>query len=127
MNIIMVQFWGIYGVIFSTVASFLVIGVPWLLHNLFSTIFEKKWLKEYVVLLINYVVTTILIAILTCVVCSFIVGNPVVTLIVRGIVCCIIPNVIFFLIYKKQKEFLNSFEILNRITKGKLKKLIKIK
>ena len=36
MNLIMVQFWDIYGVLLSTVLSMCFIGMPWLLHNLFA-------------------------------------------------------------------------------------------
>ena len=35
MNLIMVQFWGIYGVLLSTVLSMMFVGMPWLFHNLF--------------------------------------------------------------------------------------------
>lgn len=36
MNLIMVQFIGIYGVMLSTVLSTLFVGMPWLLHNFFT-------------------------------------------------------------------------------------------
>lgn len=38
LNVIMVQFWGVYGILLSTVISMLLIGMPWLLVNLFTTI-----------------------------------------------------------------------------------------
>ncbi len=42
MNLILVQWIGIYGVVLSTVISMLFIGMPWLLHNLFTVLFEKN-------------------------------------------------------------------------------------
>ena len=42
LNLILVQFIGIYGVILSTVLAILCVGMPWLMHNLFTMIFEKK-------------------------------------------------------------------------------------
>ena len=47
LNLIMVQFWGLYGIILSTVLSMLVVGIPWLIQNLFTTMFEKKMLLPY--------------------------------------------------------------------------------
>ncbi len=41
LNLIMVQFWGIYGIILSTVLSMLLVGMPWLFYNLFTTLFKK--------------------------------------------------------------------------------------
>ena len=46
MNLVMVQFWGLYGIILSTVLSMLLVGMPWLFHNLFTTMFEKKNMKK---------------------------------------------------------------------------------
>jgi len=47
MNLITVQFWGIYGVILSTALSTIFVGMPWLLHNLFTVLFSKKELPDY--------------------------------------------------------------------------------
>ena len=56
MNLIMVQFWDIYGVLLSTVLSMCFIGMPWLLHNLFTVLFEPHFLKEYLRQLATYIV-----------------------------------------------------------------------
>lgn len=42
LNLILVQFIGLYGIILSTVLSMLFVGMPWLVQNLFSVIFEKN-------------------------------------------------------------------------------------
>ena len=39
LNLILVQFIGIYGVILSTVLAILCVGMPWLMHNLFTMIY----------------------------------------------------------------------------------------
>ena len=41
-------------------------------------------------------------------------------IIVRGLICCIIPNIIFFIIYRKTPEFIESIKLVDKITKGKL-------
>ena len=43
MNLLMVNYIGIYGIILSTVLSMIVVGMPWLIHNLFSTLFPRKY------------------------------------------------------------------------------------
>ena len=47
LNLILVQFIGIYGILISTVVAIICVGMPWLLHNLFTVIFEKKHLLDY--------------------------------------------------------------------------------
>ena len=46
-NLILVQFWGLYGILISTIIAILVVGMPWLTHNLFTVVFHCSW-KPYV-------------------------------------------------------------------------------
>lgn len=127
MNLIMVQFWGIYGVILSTVLSTLLVGMPWLLHNLFTVLFSKEQLPLYLKKLSFYGVITLANCIITYFVCSFIQMDKLLTIIVRGIVCCVLPNFIYFVVYCKTPEFKESVQLADKMTKGKivfLKKLI---
>lgn len=120
MNLIMVQFWGIYGVLLSTVLSTLLIGMPWLLHNLFSVLFERQMFPIYLRKLLQYVVTVFVSCVICGGVCSFINLSDWVTLLVRGIVCVVVPNMIYFLVYRKSAEFKQVVHLLDRMTKGKL-------
>ena len=47
LNLILVQFIGIYGILISTVVAIICVGMPWLLRNLFTVIFERKHLLDY--------------------------------------------------------------------------------
>lgn len=120
MNLIMVQFWGIYGVLLSTVLSTLVIGMPWLLHNLFTMLFDKKDLPDYLRSLFRYLII-ILISCVSCYcICQLFELSDWLTLFVRAGICCIIPNVIYFVAYRKCEEFKQCIQLIDRITKGKL-------
>ena len=61
MNIILVQFCDIFGVLLSTVLSTLCIGMPWLLHNLFTVLFDYSQLKEYLNKILKYTIIVIII------------------------------------------------------------------
>lgn len=54
LNLILVQFIGLYGILISTVLAIVCVGMPWLLHNLFTVIFEKKYLVGYLKNLLYY-------------------------------------------------------------------------
>ena len=126
MNLVMVQFWGIYGVILSTVLSMLFVGMPWLLHNLFTVLFSLKELLPYLRRLLFYVVVTVLSSILTYLVCIPIHLGKWGLLIIRGLICCVIPNVIFLFAYHRLPEFKQSLLLVNKMTKGKFPILKKV-
>lgn len=129
LNVIMVQYWGVYGVILSTVLTMGGIGMPWLLHNLFTILFEKNKLGNYLKDVLFYVGITIIACIVTYGICHIIHLNDILTFIVRLIICLIVPNVIFLIIYRKKIEFSQSIILLDKMTKNKLKlcRLLKIK
>lgn len=128
MNLIMVQFWGIYGVLLSTILSTLFVGMPWLLHNLFTVLFDRSQMMGYVYTLFKYT----FVVVVSCVACYALAalvnfsafGN----LAYRAVICCILPNLLYFLIYRKTVEFSLCVELVDKITKNKFKlsKLLKI-
>lgn len=120
MNLIMVNFWGIYGVLLSTVFSTLFVGMPWLFHNLFHTLFIKEQLIPYLKKLLFYVVVTAFVSVICCLICWKIQFGKWETLILRFPVCIIVPNLIFFLLYRKNTEFKQCIAMVNRITKRKI-------
>lgn len=121
LNLVMVQIWGIYGVLLSTVVSMLFVGMPWLLHNLFTVLFNRKQLSEYLRALLRYVVTVAISCILCYFVCQFVVIGKLGTFIVRAIICCIIPNLIYYIAYRKVAEFRQCVQLLDTVTKNKFK------
>lgn len=120
MNLVMVQFIGLYGVLLSTVLSMLCVGMPWILHNLFSVLFDKKQLKSYIRKLLYYVVCVIFSSICTYICCSFVTYKGWSELIIKAIICCIIPNLIYILIFYKENEFAQCLQLVDNITKGHL-------
>lgn len=129
MNIVMVQFWGIYGVLLSTVLSMIFVGMPWLLYNLFTVLFNMKQLPEYLKALVRYIIVVLISCILSFLLCRIItVNNLWVTLIIRAIICCTLPNIVYYIAYRKTIEFRECIELIDKMTQNrfKLKKFIKL-
>lgn len=104
LNIIMVQLFGLYGVLLSTVISIIFIGMPWLFYNLFTVLFKRNAAK-YVIRVVYYTVITIVISIITYSVCSLVPFTGIAELIVKLIICIIVPNLLFFATLFKFEEF----------------------
>lgn len=127
MNLIMVQFWGVYGVLLSTVLSTLFVGMPWLLHNLFTVLFEKTQVKPYLQKLLLYVIIVFIGCVLSYLVCLQLPNmSRWMILFVRAIICCIIPNVLYFIVYHRKQEFKESIKLFDKMTKGKISVLKKL-
>lgn len=121
MNLIMVQFWGIYGILLSTVLSMLIVGMPWLLKNLFTTIFEKEMLIQYLKPLAKYTVATFIVIAASVTICMTMNLSGVAAVLVNALVCGIFTGVVFWLLFRRSEEFKRSISLIDRVTKGKLK------
>ncbi|RHV70521.1 polysaccharide biosynthesis protein [Roseburia sp. OM02-15] len=125
LNLILVQFIGIYGILLSTVLAILCVGMPWLLHNLFSVIFEKKYLLPYLKRLTFYLCIVISSAGITYIICNLIhFSNTALNLLIRGVICVTIPNSIYFIAYRKCKEYGQVLEVIDSVSKGKMHSIL---
>lgn len=119
LNLILVQIIGIYGVIFCTVLSMLFVGMPWLLHNLFTVLFEKEQLVPYLQKLAKYVLVVVISCCVTYGICSLFPMNGIVQIVSNLLICIIVPNTIYFVFYHKMSEFNSTVELADKMTKGK--------
>ena len=129
MNLIMVQFWGIYGVLLSTVLSMMFVGMPWLFHNLFTILFDRSQLRPYLGNLFKYTITAVVSCAIVLLICNFINFGLINTIILRLVVCVAVPFVMYIVLFCRSSEFKQSILLLDNMTKGKLKlrKMFQIK
>ena len=120
MNLLMVRHWGLFGIILSTVISMLIIGMPWLLYNLFTELFDFDQLRDYLFKLFIYAALALVSCLITGSICGFVRGSGWAIVIIRGLICCIVPNMIFLLVYRNTLVFKQCVQLVDRITKNKL-------
>ena len=116
LNLIMVKFIGLYGIVLSTIISVYLISAPWLLHNVFTLIFPGKF-KDYGKDLLTYTVTIIAVTFITSRVCNLIPDSGFVILIVKTLVCTVVCNGLFLLIYHKSPMFKEVLQMAHKIIK----------
>ena len=105
LNLLLVKPMGLYGVILSTVVATLIVGMPWLIHNLFTTLFDGEDRQSYLGTLVFYGSVTFLNCMLTDRVCSQIPVEGIRELLERALVCLLVSNGIFLLCYGGRKDF----------------------
>lgn len=116
LNIILVQFIGLYGVILSTVLSMLFVGMPWLIHNVFTCLFQRD-MKEFLKRMAVYVIATVAGCTIAYFICKCININPIINLMIRAVVAVTVPSAMYLLIFHKTEECSKMFEIIKKVLK----------
>ncbi len=113
-NVILVQLIGISGIILSTVLS-LLISIPWENYTVFKYIFKRSS-KEYYLSLVQYFAVFILGGAATLAACQ-VVQSGIVAIVIRAVICLVVPNALFLLAFRKRPEFAQAKQLLMRIVK----------
>lgn len=114
LNIILVQLVGISGIILSTVLS-LFVSIPWENYTIFKYVFNRSS-KAYYGKMFFSAGTMVLAGAATLWICSLL-GGGIWTLLLKGGICVIVPNVIFVLLNFKRPEFDDTKKFVLRIFK----------
>ena len=110
-NFVLVQIIGIYGVILSTIISMLV-SIPIENYTVFKYIFKKSS-KSFYLTNLFYLGITIGLCVLTYWICSF-APDGILGLIIRGVICLVVPNSIIIAMFCKSKEFNHARKLILR-------------
>lgn len=122
LNILLVRYIGIYGVILSTVAAVALIGQPWLLVNLFTVLFDRRDMKHYVRELLGYGVLAAAESGLCLWLCGAVrTENLWLCLAVRLVICLIVPNLLHWLVLCRSALFRETVELFDSMTGGRLR------
>lgn len=118
LNLLMVQYIGLFGILLSTVISMLFVGMPWLLYNLFTVIFHRNAFG-FILRTLWYVVVTVISCVIFYWLCSYITIDGVIGFIVKGIVVFVGANFVFLVSTFKLQEFTQTKEMALKIVKRK--------
>lgn len=120
LNIIIVQYIGIYGVVLSTIVTVFFISLPWIIHNVFALIYKRSPIP-YVKRVCKYTIITCVTMAINYVICSFVPGNLIISFVLKCCICVVVPNVIFIIIYRNNPLFEKSKQLAFKIIKKKNK------
>ena len=117
LNIVLVQFLGIYGIVLGTLITILVINFGFGSRIIFKQYFKDKKILNYFLNHCIYAIVTSSCSIVTFIICYMIKVKGIQGLILKGIVCLIVPNILFYLIYFKTKVFTSKLQLHGNGTK----------
>ena len=116
LNIVMVKTIGVVGVMLSTVISYALVEIPWETHALFKNYFGNNE-KRYYMQLVTSTFCIFISGTATYFLCSIIKCSPIISLIIKSVLCIIIPNLIFVLLNIRNSDFAKSMMFVRNILK----------
>lgn len=119
LNIVMGYFLGVFGIVLATVLTIISFNFIWQTKILFKCYFQQFSFTKYVLNQLKYLLVTSIVALLTFGICNIISVGLVGDLMFRGIVCVIIPNILFFVFYRSNRQFMLSKDFIIQILKRK--------
>lgn len=105
LNIVLGYYWGAFGVVLATLITMITINLVYGTKILYDYYFKDEICEKYLLKLLCYFIVTCISTILPYYVCELIVGNSLLVLALKGILCTLITNTILFLFYFRQNDF----------------------
>lgn len=112
LDLILVRYLGVAGIIIATIAS-LAISIPWENYTIFKYVLHRSS-KEYYLKMLLYAATMLAGGALTYWICGML-GQGIVALLLRAVICLILPNAVFVLANFKRREFKQTIELVRNI------------
>ena len=106
-NIVLVKYIGVDGVLVSTIISIVCINIPWATYVLFKVYFKMS-IKEVFFKYIRYFIETTVLCAVVYGICRRINGNLLVVLVVRTIICIGLVNAGLYIISYTKPEFVSA-------------------
>lgn len=104
LNILLVKVIGIYGVLISTIISYICVGMPWMIRNIFKILFKRNAI-QYIFKIVIYIFITIVACSISYFVCGLINLKGIIGLGIDFVIAMFVPNLIFFISFIKTEEF----------------------
>ena len=105
LNLLLVRQFKLYGILLSTIISFTLIGIPWIIKILFTKIFDSKLLKKYILKMTVYIVSIVVVSLIAYGLCSLVNINKWANLIIRLLISFSASNLLFVIIYRKTESY----------------------
>ena len=121
LNLVLGHFFGVAGIIAGTLISLLIINFGYGSQILFKHYFTSHKISEYFIRHGIYAFVTLAICAVTFFLCSFINIGGVPGLIIKGGVCVVVPNALYFLVYCKTNMYKEAKAFVVRLVPRKLR------
>ena len=121
LNVMLVKTIGVAGVAISTIVSYALVEMPWETRALFAHCFKKSQ-REYYFIMVQSIAMLVICGFITYSICHFIHLHGILTIVVKLIICLVLPNMLFVLLNIKNEYFIESKSLLIKSISSFLKR-----
>ncbi|MBR6778578.1 MAG: oligosaccharide flippase family protein [Clostridia bacterium] len=119
-SILFARWWGIIGIFLGTLASY--VATPlWLDSHVLYKHYFKKNITSYWIKYILFTLITLLSAVICLSVCGLIPFGGLTGLVLKGLICLAVPNIIYLLCFFKTEEFKECLNLIKNFINKKRK------
>lgn len=118
LNLVLVQYIGMFGILLSTIVSMLFVGMPWLIYNLFTVMFKRR-AAEFVGILLLYTLLGCVSAVVSYMICRNINIGGLSEFIIKGVIAFTATNIVYIAVLYKTKEYKSVREMVVNILRRK--------
>lgn len=108
LNFILGKYYGVFGIILATIISLILCNFIWKLLILYKHYFTEYNAIIYIKNYIMYVLVLLAVSIITYKVCSLVINPGIVGLVIKTLICVVLPNLLFYVVYRKNKLFIDA-------------------
>ena len=120
LNLITVRYLQLYGIVWSSIVALGLIELPWLIHNIFSILYDRSYQKSYLSKLLRFCLGGAAAWIITMVLTNLIHLNVWITFVLSGIISVAAPAAIYLLAYRREEEYNSGMALLDKAINYKL-------
>ena len=113
LNLAMVNYIGLYGILLSTIISVLFISCPWILHNIFKYVYKQRpW--SYLLQIMKYLLCTVVCCALNHRICTMLNYEGIAGVIIYALISVLISS-LYLIVFCKSQEMKNSIVIVKKV------------
>lgn len=119
LNLSIIRYFGVAGALGGSIFCLVFINSIWASWVLYRYYFKHQRQWDYIKRNIYYLFLTIAICAVTAYICNLLPGEGWLNLVLRAVVCLIVPNLLIWLMFRNLKEFSGSVMMMKRLIKAK--------
>lgn len=115
LNLLLVNYWGLYGILLSTVFSMVFVGMPWLCDNIFTNMFSPKYVPKYILNVFIYLLAAIFACATSKVICDFVHVGKLMSIVLCLMISLVISNLVFLIALRRKWEFAECLKLVKKM------------
>lgn len=123
LNYFLGKYFGVCGIIMATVISLFLINFLLITGILYKNYFKGYSQKDFFINHFIYAGITVIACVVTYYICNLLQMEGFVEILIKAVICCIVPNLIYILFYKNNKNYNEAIQFIKNLFRRNVHKV----